>query len=233
MTQNTLASLKGGLIVSCQAYPGEALFGSDIMVRHALAAKDGGAIGIRANSPDDISAIKAKVGLPLIGLWKRSYPDSEVYITPTKEDVECVFHAGADIVAMDATMRMRPFGQQLEQIIAHVRVNLNCLLMADVSTLEEGLFAAKMGFDIISTTLSGYTPYSVQSEEPDFQLIRDLVENISIPVFAEGRIQTTDQAVRCFDCGAYALVIGGAITRPKMITERFVQQIQASQRVKL
>ncbi len=169
--------------------------------------------------------------MPLVGLWKRNYPDSDVYITPTLEDALSVLHAGADIVAMDATKRKRPYGQQLEQVIAYMRESSNCLLMADVSTLEEGLMAAEIGFDIISTTLSGYTPYSPQSKDPDFQLISDLAERVSTPIFAEGRIHLTEQALRCFDCGAYALVIGGAITRPKMITERFVQNIQEFRRV--
>lgn len=228
MTHPVLNALKGGLVVSCQAPPGDPLFGSDTMAKYALAVQQGGAVGIRANSPEDIAAIKSQVKLPLIGLWKRTYPDSDIYITPVLKDAEEVAHAGADIVAMDATNRIRPGGERLQRIVEQLKHKFDCLLMADVSTVEEGVEAEKLGFDTISTTLSGYTPYSPQSEEPDFQLISDLTARVSIPVFAEGRVRSPEQAVRCFECGAFALVIGGAITRPQMITEHFVKHIQTS-----
>ncbi|MFD0696449.1 N-acetylmannosamine-6-phosphate 2-epimerase [Paenibacillus sp. GCM10027628] len=226
MTKNfQLQDLKGKLIVSCQAFPGEALYGSDMMCRMAIAAKDGGALGIRANSPEDIAAITSVVDLPVIGLWKQNYSDSDVYITPTFADVEKVVQAGASIVAMDATSRSRPNGETLEDIVKKVRSKYTRLLMADISTIEEGIEAYKLGFDMVSTTLSGYTPYSVQSEEPDFELVANLAARLPIPVFAEGRIQTPEQTRRLLEIGAFAVVIGGAITRPQAITQRFVSKM--------
>jgi N-acylglucosamine-6-phosphate 2-epimerase len=220
-----LQNLKGKLIVSCQALPGEALYGSDIMCKVAIAAKAGGASGIRANSPEDISAISREVDLPLIGLWKRTYPDSEIFITPTLADVDKVIHAGASIVAMDATLRPRPNGETLEEIVKEIKSKSSCLLMADVSTVEEGIHAYNIGFDLVSTTLSGYTPYSQNSDEPDIALVTKLAKKLPIPVFAEGRIHTLDQAVHLLKCGAFAIVIGSAITRPEIITKRFVDRI--------
>jgi len=220
-----LQNLKGKLIVSCQAFPGEALYGSDLMAKMALAAKDGGASGIRANSPEDIVAIRNAVDLPIVGLWKRTYSDSEVYITPTFADVAEVVKAGASIVAMDATLRSRPNGEKLQDIILQAKSSFSCLFMADISTVEEGVHAYQLGFDIISTTLSGYTSYSGHSDGPDLGLVEELVKRIPVPVFAEGRIHTADQAVQLLEKGAYAIVIGGAITRPQMITKSFVDKM--------
>ncbi|MCD9022388.1 N-acetylmannosamine-6-phosphate 2-epimerase [Cohnella silvisoli] len=223
-----LSSLKGGLIVSCQAYPGEILFGSDIMSKMALEAKNGGAVGIRANSPSDIAEIKSKTGLPVIGIWKERYADSSIYITPTLREAEAVAEAGADIVAIDATDRPRPGQERLEDIVAFLRSRYNVMLMADVSNVQEGIQAEKMGFDIVSTTLSGYTPYSRSLEGPDTELISELVKSLKIPVFAEGRIQTPDQATFCLRQGAYSVVVGSAITRPQTITKKFVDLILKS-----
>ncbi len=218
-----IQKLKGGLVVSCQAFPGEALYGSDIMARFALAAREGGAVAIRANSPGDISAIRRMAELPVIGLWKRNYQDSDLFITPTLSDVRAVIAAGADIVAMDATKRTRPGGETLENIVSAVRRESDRLLMADISTLEEGLYAASIGFDIISTTLSGYTEYSRHSELPDFGLIRALTERLSVPVFAEGRIHTPAQARRCMEYGAFGVIVGAALTRPQIMTQKFIK----------
>lgn len=230
MVHSMLKSLEGGLIVSCQAPPEDPFYGSENMVKFALAAQQGGAVGIRANSPEHVAAIKARVDLPLIGLWKRSYEDSDIYITPTFEDAEHVSGAGADIVALDATARSRPGGQTLPAIVERMREKFAGLLMADVSTLEEGQWAERIGFDVVSTTLSGYTPYSPQLEGPDVELIRRLADRVRIPVFAEGRIHSPEQAAHCFECGAFALVVGTAITRPQSIANRFVRHIATSRR---
>lgn len=221
-----LASLRGGLIVSCQAYAGEILFGADVMSRMALAAKEGGAVGIRANSPPDIAEIKARTALPVIGIWKARYPDSAIYITPTMAEIAAVCEAGADIVALDATSRPRPGGARLPDLVRESRARYpGVLLMADVSTVQEGLDAERLGFDIVSTTLSGYTPYSPAHEGPDLKLVGELAGALSIPVFAEGRIATPDEAAACLRSGAYAVVVGGAITRPELITKRFVDRL--------
>lgn len=225
--EQLLEQLKGQLIVSCQAYAGESLYGSHIMTAMANAAKDGGAAAIRANSPQDVAAIKEGCGLPIIGIWKKSYADSEVYITPCLSDVELLFAAGADIVAVDATGRVRPGGETLEALIAGVKRQPGRLLMADVSTLEEGLAAAELGFDLISTTLSGYTPYSTQSKDPDFKLLEELSSSVEVPVIAEGRIRTPEQAAAALQAGAYAVVVGTVITRPHTITGEFAHALCA------
>ncbi|MFD1178247.1 N-acetylmannosamine-6-phosphate 2-epimerase [Paenibacillus puldeungensis] len=225
MAHSIIESFKGGLIVSCQALEGEPFFGSEFMTRFAISAEMGDAVGIRANTPQDIAAIKRVTKLPLIGLWKREYAGFGVYITPTLEEVEGVIAAGADIVAMDATKRDRPDGLSLSEIVKEIRRKHQVLLMADISTLEEGLMAEQLGFDLISTTLSGYTPYSPQGQEPDFQLIADLSSRVRIPVLGEGRIHSPEQALYCLQEGAYAVVIGGAITRPQEIVKKYVDAL--------
>lgn len=221
-----LESLKGKLIVSCQAYEMEPLHGSELMARMAQAAKEGGAAAIRANGPEDIRAIKRQTGLPVIGIWKKFYPDSDIYITPGWEEATEVLQAGADIIAIDATVRRRPGGQRLEDIVARLKQTGKALLMADVSTLEEGKCAASIGFDLVSTTLAGYTAYSRQTHLPDFELIAELGAGLDVPVIAEGRIGTPDQALRCLTEGAHCVVVGTAITRPHVLTEKFAEALR-------
>ncbi len=221
MYHPVIESLEGGLIVSSQALENEIFFGSEYMVKFAMCAEQGKAVAIRANTPKDIAAIKKATSLPLIGLWKKDYEGSNVYITPTIMEVEGVIKAGADIIAIDATLTTRPDGRSLRSVINEIRTRHRILLMADVSTVEEGIEAEDIGFDLVSTTLSGYTGYSPQQTEPDYHLIEELCKRIKIPVIGEGRIQSPDQAVRCLQLGAYAVVVGGAITRPTMIVERF------------
>jgi N-acylglucosamine-6-phosphate 2-epimerase len=223
-----LAGLRGGLVVSCQALPEEPLFGSEIMARLAIAARQGGAVGIRANTPVDIRAIRAAVpDLPLIGLFKVTVPGFEdVYITPRFEDAVAVADAGADIIALDATLRPHPEGNAAELIRA-VKQETGKLVMADIATEADALAAVEAGADVISTTLSGYTPDSPQLDGPDLELVRRLAaRNLPIPVIAEGRIHTPEQARAAFDAGAFAVVVGGAITRPQQITARFVAALR-------
>jgi N-acylglucosamine-6-phosphate 2-epimerase len=215
-----IENLRGGLIVSCQALDGEPLHGAAIMARMALAARQGGAIGIRANGPADIQAIRAAVSLPLIGLYKDG--SEGVYITPTLAHARAVAQAGADIVALDATQRPRPNGERLGAIVAAIHSELGKLVLADVSTVEEGLAAEAAGADLVSTTLSGYTPYSPQIEGPDLDLVEALAARLHVPVIAEGRIRTPDEARAALAAGAYAVIVGGAITRPQVITAYFV-----------
>ena len=217
--------LRGGLVVSCQALPHEPLFGSGIMARLAIAAQAGGAVGIRANSPADIAAIRAVTDLPLIGLSKVDVPSFDVYITPTVADALAVSQAGADIIALDATSRPHPEGLTAD-FIRRVRAETGKPILADISTDDEALEAQEAGADFISTTLSGYTSYSPQSEEPDLDLVRRLALVLTIPLIAEGRIATPQQARAALDAGAWAVVVGGAITRPQQITERFMRVIQ-------
>jgi N-acylglucosamine-6-phosphate 2-epimerase len=222
-----IESLKGGIIVSCQALEDEPLHSSYIMSKMAYAAKEGGAIAIRANSYEDIVEIKKAVDLPVLGIVKRDYEDSEIYITPTMTEIEELVKAKADIIALDATDRLRPNGISLESFVREIRSKYDkLLLMADVSTFEEGITAWKLGFDIVSTTLSGYTPYSVKLDAPDIKLIKRLSESIKVPVIAEGRIWTREEAVESLAAGAYAVVVGTAVTRPREITQRFVKAVK-------
>lgn len=213
--------MRGGLIVSCQALPGEPLFGSEIMARMARAAQAGGAVGIRANSPVDIAAIRAETALPLIGLWKVEIPGSDIYITPTLESAVAVAGAGADIIALDATKRAHPEGDT-DAFIRCVVETTGKPLLADISIEDEAYAAQDAGAAFISTTMSGYTPYSPQQSDPDFDLVRRLAGKLRIPLIAEGRIATPDQARAALDLGAWAVIVGGAITRPLEITRRFV-----------
>jgi len=213
-------------VASCQALEGEPLCVPGYMAKMALAAKLGGAVGIRANTPEDIRSIKDTVDLPVIGIWKVVSPGCDVYITPTIETVAAIIKAGADIVALDCTFRKNVEGKWAWELIKEIRKNFNILIMADISTLEQGLNAEKEGVDLISTTLSGYTSYSRHENGPDFELIRELNKNINIPIMAEGRIWTIEHAIETLRCGAHGVIIGGAITRPLEITCRFVQGIK-------
>jgi putative N-acetylmannosamine-6-phosphate epimerase len=216
--------VRGGLIVSCQALEHEPLHGAHIMARMAVAAKEGGAVAIRANSPEDIYAIKQAVDLPIIGLFKDG--EAGVYITPTLRHARAVADAGADIIALDATGRPRPDGRTLAELIADIRGQLGKPVLADVSTLDEGVAAETMGADLVAPTLSGYTEYSPRLDGPDFTLIQALVERLSVPVIAEGRIRTPEEARAALDMGVLAVVVGSAITRPQWITAQFVAHIR-------
>lgn len=220
-----LDSLRGQLVVSCQARPGDPLFGSHFMVAMALSALDGGARGLRIEGPDDIRAVRAATRVPLIGLWKVG--DRGVYITPTLEAAREVVAAGADIVALDGTQRERPDGLTLAQTIEALHASTPALVMADVSTVEEGRAAEAAGADIVSTTLSGYTPTSSPGPEPDLELVAELAAALTVPLFAEGRISTPAEAGDAIRRGAFAVVIGSAITRPQVITASFVQTVSA------
>jgi len=231
-----LAHIRGGLIVSCQALPDEPLHGSEIMACMAHAAEIGGAVAIRANGPGDVAAIRAITSLPIIGLYKVDIPGFDVYITPLVEHAEALVDAGADIVAVDATNRPHPEGTTAE-FIAAVKAATGLPLLADISTYDEALAAQQAGADIISTTMSGYTPYSPQQSTPDLDLVRLLASTFGpvppplgargLPVLAEGRISTPEEARAALDAGAFAVVVGGAITRPQQITARFVRGITA------
>ncbi|MFD2044536.1 N-acetylmannosamine-6-phosphate 2-epimerase [Ornithinibacillus salinisoli] len=217
-----LEQIKGKLIVSCQALEDEPLHGPHIMARMAMAADVGGAVAIRANGSDDISAIKHATKLPIIGLVKRVYENSHVYITPTKKEVDELLDVGVDVIALDATNRKRPNGDSLEEIIRYVKEKEQ-LILADISTVEEGLHALHLGADFISTTLSGYTDYTVREQPgPDVELVEKLVHATDAPIFAEGRIECPNDAKRMIQKGAHTVVVGSAITRPQHITKVFV-----------
>ena len=225
---DVLEQIRGGLIVSCQALEDEPLHSSFIMGRMALAAYQGGAKGIRANSVSDIQEIKKMVPLPIIGIIKKNYPDAEVY-TPGMEEADALCKAGVDIIALDATNQSRPGGVSLEKLYGEIRRKYpRQLLMADCSTYEEAVCADRLGFDFIGTTLVGYTPQSkgIHIEENDFELIRNILADIRHPMIAEGNIDTPQKARRVIELGAYSVVVGSIITRPQVITKRFVSYME-------
>ncbi|MET7706373.1 N-acetylmannosamine-6-phosphate 2-epimerase [Micromonospora sp. NPDC005413] len=213
--------LRHQLVVSCQAYPGEPMRDPDTMRRVALAAVQGGAAGIRAQGLADIAAIRDAVDLPLIGLWKDG--DDDVFITPTLDHALAVARAGAHVVALDGTSRPRPDGRTLDETIAAVHEQTGALVMADCSTLDEGIAAAAAGADLVGTTLAGYTAYTTKQPGPDLDLVAQLATAIDVPVVAEGRIHTPEQAAQALRAGAWAVVVGTAITHPTTITGWFAK----------
>ncbi|MEC0231072.1 N-acetylmannosamine-6-phosphate 2-epimerase [Paenibacillus alba] len=213
-----------GLIVSCQALADEPLHGGDTMAKMARAAVSAGAIGIRTNGVVDIVKIKQEVDVPVIGLIKKDIEGSDIFITPTMDEVKAIVMAGADIVALDVTDREGRL-DAVKPLIAYAH-EMGVAVMADISTLEEGLAAEQLGVDYIGTTLSGYTSYSRQAEEPDFELLQQLVEKVKVPVVAEGRIWTPEDAAKALATGAAYVVVGSAITRPQLITARYVQALR-------
>lgn len=226
--EEVLARLKGGLIVSCQALRGEPLYGSQIMARMALAAKEGGAAGIRANSPEDIRCIKETVELPMIGLYKQDYDGSEVYITPTIKEVDALMEAGPDIIAMDATDRIRPGGLTLEAFFEQVRrAYPDMLFMADCATLQEAVKAWELGFDLVGTTLCGYTKETEGIRLPAISLMKEMVSRINVPVIGEGGIGTPEELMEAMQTGIHGAVVGAAITRPREITKKFTAAIRS------
>ena len=221
-------SLKGKLIVSCQALPHEPLHSSFIMGRMALAAKEGGAYGIRANTKEDIAEIQTQVDLPVIGIVKRDYEDSKVYITPTMREINELMEVRPDIIALDATHSLRPGGRTLDEFYREIRNSYpEQLLMADCSTVEEALFADQLGFDFIGTTLVGYTDQSksLKIESNDFEIIRQIVAKVKHRVIAEGNINTPEKARRVIELGAFSVVVGSIITRPQLITKSFAEAL--------
>ncbi|MEG1857854.1 MAG: N-acetylmannosamine-6-phosphate 2-epimerase [Pseudoflavonifractor sp.] len=220
--------VKGRLIVSCQALPEEPLHSSYIMSRMAYAAFLGGAAGIRANTVEDIVEIRKTVDLPVIGIIKRVYPDHpELYITPTMQEVDELVACGVEAIALDATHRLRPGGGTIDTLFPMVRAKYpHQLFMADCSSVEEGMHAAELGFDLIGTTMASYTPYTAGCSLPPFDMIEYLVKHSGKPVVAEGNIITPEHLRRAMELGILTAVVGSAITRPMEITRRFVAALR-------
>ena len=229
MNNSLIDKIRGGLIVSCQALENEPLHGSFIMGKMALAAKQGGAAGIRANGIEDIRAIKKEVDLPLIGIIKRVYGDNGVFITPTLREVTELCAEGVDILAMDATIRERPDNRSLEESVLFVKREFpNVMLMADTSNADEARIALQLGFDFIAPTLMGYTPYTsgFDISANDFEKLKEYISTGG-RVIAEGNIDSPEKARRCLDLGVLAVVTGGAITRPQLITKKFTDAMKS------
>ena len=219
-----LDKVKGRLIVSCQALEDEPLHSPFIMGRMAKAAMEGGAVGIRAQGVEDIIEIKKVTGLPVIGIIKRNYEDSDIYITPTKKEVDELLTTGCEMIALDATNRVRPNNEDLKELIKYIKEN-GVLVMADISNYDEAIKAQEYGVDCVSTTLSGYTPYTKTLEGPDFVLMERLVKDLEIPVIAEGKVNTPQDLKKVFELGVHSSVVGSAITRPQLITVKLEVKI--------
>ncbi len=221
--QNLKSQIQNGLIVSCQAPANSPLCKPEIIAALAETAEQNGAIGVRIDSPEHIRAVRQAVKVPILGIYKVVFDSSEVYITPTFELARALAAAGADLIALDATLRGRPNGEKTEDIVGRIHSELNLPVMADVATLEEGLHAAEMtGADFVGTTLSGYTAETKHLTAPDFELVEKLARRLSVPVICEGRLRSTKDVRRAFDCGAFAVVVGGAITGIDQTVSNFV-----------
>ncbi|GAA4514281.1 N-acetylmannosamine-6-phosphate 2-epimerase [Actinoallomurus oryzae] len=228
-----LGAIESGLVVSCQAAEGNPLRGPRFMAAMAQAAAVAGATGIRAEGADDIAAVRAATGLPVIGIRKTGPAGSDgVYITPTYADAESVVAAGAAIVATDGTARPRPDGGDLATLIAQVHDRLGVPVMADVDSVEAGRYAHECGADLLASTLSGYTGPGPVPDEPDIELVAALVRATPLPVVAEGRIRAPEEARAAFAVGAHAVVVGTAITNPMEITRRFTTALGTPRREK-
>ncbi len=226
--QEILDAIHGKMIVSCQAIPGEPLYMEDdsVMYLMARAAKRAGTPAIRTSSIRDVVAIKKETGLPVIGLVKINYPGYDSYITPTMKEVDALVAAGSDVVALDCTLRKRGDGTTINEFITQIKEKYpDIILMADISNYEEGINAWKCGVDIVGTTMSGYTDYTSKKDEPDYELMRRLAADMDIPVIGEGKIHYPEQAVKALQTGVWSIVVGGAITRPMEIAQRFMKAI--------
>lgn len=224
---NILNKIKGTIVVSVQAMPSEPLYLEKCMVAMMKSVVTGGAGALRVAGARDVKNAKHLFQVPVIGLTKPNIIPKNwkeiVYITPTIKDVIELIEAGADIIAIDGTQRKRPNNEKLQDLIKYIHINKK-LAMADISTLEEGIKAKEAGADVLSTTLAGYTMESAQSpiNGPDFELLKQLTNQVDIPVILEGRIWEPEQVDKAFELGAHCVVIGSAITRPQLITKRFV-----------
>lgn len=219
----TIPEIMGkGLVVSCQAWH-PPLMKAEIMAAFALSAERCGAVGIRANTPEHVATMKDMgVSIPIIGIYKKRYEDSEVYITPTKAEALELAEAGADIIAVDGTPRPRPKGETLESLLRYIQDELGIPVMLDISTVEEAIAGDRLGSALISTTLAGYTPYSAKTEGPDIDMIEKIVPQVSCPVLGEGRFHTPEDVQKALDAGAYAVVVGTALTDLEWRIRQFV-----------
>lgn len=223
-----LAPLRGGLIVSCQAPVGSPMHEPGVIAAMALASVNQGAVGVRIESPAHVTAVRQRVQAPIIGLWKQQIPGFEVYITPQFYHAEAIAQAGADIIAIDATLRPRPNGETLKALIAKIHTELGKPVMADVDTLETAIAAVEAGADIVGTTLYGYTENTQQLKPPGFDLLTQLVQTVDTFIICEGGIASAEMAQQAIVIGADAVVVGTAITGVDLQVKAYAQQVQSA-----
>lgn len=222
-----LDHLKSGLIVSCQSPVDSPLHHPTIIAAMAKASVNQGAVGIRVDTPSHVQEVRKQLSnIPIIGLWKRQYPDSEVYITPLFEDAVLIAEADADIIAIDGTSRNRPNGETLFDLIKDIKTKLGKLVMADVDTIENAIASQKAGADLIGTTLYGYTQETKHLNPPGYELLIEMVKQLSVPIICEGGIATPDEARKALDLGAYSVVVGTAITGIDLKVKSFYNALQ-------
>ncbi|MBE9228654.1 N-acetylmannosamine-6-phosphate 2-epimerase [Phormidium sp. LEGE 05292] len=212
MNKNSLQSLNKSLIVSCQAPVESPLHDPYVIAAMAKAAILSGVAAVRIDTPAHITAVRQKISTPIIGLWKQQIPGYDVYITPQFHHAEAIAKAGADIIAIDATLRERPHQEQLTTIITRIHQELGKLVMADIDTIEAAIAAANAGADIVGTTLYGYTNQTKHLSPPGFQLLAEMVEKLQVPVICEGGISSPEMAKQALKIGAFAVVVGTDIT---------------------
>ncbi len=212
MKLSNLVTLAKGLIVSCQAPVNSPLHHPEVIAAMAAASINGGAVGVRIDTPEHIKAVRKRISQPIIGLWKQQIPGFEVYITPRFEDAEAIALAGADIIAIDATSRKRPQGENLETLIAKIHSELKLPVMADIDTLEAAEKAAIAGADILGTTLYGYTKETENLAPPGLELLEKMIKTFTVPAICEGGIASPEIAKKALELGAYAVVVGTDIT---------------------
>ena len=220
-----IESLRSGLIVSCQAPDGSPLNDPRIISAMALAASNHGAVAVRINGEANIRATRERVTIPIIGIQKDVTPGYPVYITPTYEVAARLKESGADLIALDGTSRPRPHGEKIEDLISRIQGSLGLPVMADIATLEEGLFVAEWGADLVATTLCGYTEETQGVELPALELVNNLSRRIEVPVVCEGGVASPRAMVEAFEEGAFAVVVGTAITGVDRLLELFIREL--------
>ena len=223
-----IEKLRSHLIISCQAPSNSPLHDADIIAKIAQACVNQGAQGLRIDSPSHIQAVKKIMpDIPVIGLWKQMQLDSEVYITPRLQDAIAVSEAGAEIIAIDATAKMRPNDEKMADLITYIHEQLGKLVVADIDTVENAIAASEAGADLIATTLYGYTPETSNFSPPNFDFVKSLLAKINKPIFCVGGIKTPVQAQQAIDLGCYAVVVGTAITGIDLLAQQFIQQVSS------
>ncbi len=225
---SVIQALSRGLIVSCQAPAQSPLHEPGVIAAIAQASVNSGAVGVRIDTPDHISAVRQKVKAPIIGLWKQKLPGIDVYITPQFHQASAIANSGADIIAIDATGRNRPEGETVTSLITRIHEELGKPVMADVDTFEAAHAAAAAGADLVGTTLYGYTARTNHLKPPGFELLIQMVKNLEVPAICEGGISSPQMARQALDLGAFAVVVGAAITGIDHQVKAYQEEIRNS-----
>jgi len=226
--REAIAPLENGLVVSCQAPIQSPLHAPSMIAAMAQASVMNGAVGVRIDSPEHVQAVRDRLTAPIIGLWKQPYPDSEVYITPQFSHAQAIAAAGADIIAIDATSRFRPGDEKLENLIQQIHTELDRPVMADIDTLESAIAAAAAGADLVGTTLFGYTAATQNCKPPGLNLLKAMADTLTVPLICEGGIASPAVANQAIALGAYAVVVGTAITGIDLQVQAYSQALSAT-----